>query len=182
MDNAIGSAPANSSPPPYPSAFVAAVNRVLGDEGGLVRIAGDPGGLTRYGISSHEYPSLDIASLTRDGAIAIYFRDFWQRFNYALLPPALAAKVFDLAVNIGPSHASKCLQRALRAAGHPVAEDGVIGAETSAAAHAACGAAAMAALRSEAAGYYRTIAALARAARPDGDREFLAGWLNRAYE
>jgi hypothetical protein len=40
----------------------------------------------------------------------------------------------------------------------------------------------LAALRAEAAGYYRALAALERGRRAGGDREFLDGWLNRAYE
>ncbi len=155
---------------------------MLADEGGTERVAGDPGGVTRFGISAREYPALDIAQLTRDDAIGIYFRDYWSRFGLAALPGPLAAKVFDLAVNIGPAHAIGCVQRALRAAGHRVTEDNALGPETAAAAHAAEPLAAMAALRSEAAGYYRVTAAFARDARAGGDGEFLTGWLNRAYE
>lgn len=176
MDNA-------SRPAEYPPEFLNAVARVLADEGGIVRNPADPGGLTRWGISQREYPGVDIASLTRDGAIAIYFRDWWQRFSFASLPPASAAKVFDLAVNMGPAHAVSCLQRALRACGHPLDDDGVLGPVTvGAAAAVADGAALMAALRSEAAGYYRVTAALWRSVRPNADREFLKGWLDRAYE
>jgi lysozyme family protein len=98
------------------------------------------------------------------------------------LPAALAAKTFDLAVNIGPANSIVCLQRAMRACGVAVAEDGVIGASTARYAARADAAALLAALRSEAAGYYRVSAALARGQRRDDDREFLKGWLNRAYE
>ena len=88
--------------------------------------------------------------------------------------------MFDLAVNIGPGHAARCLQRALRACGKRVDEDGSIGDGTRTAARAANQIALMAALRSEAAGYYRTLAADTH--RPgSGADEFLNGWLNRAY-
>ncbi len=167
---------------PYSPEFDAAVARVLADEGGTESAPGDPGGVTRFGISAREYPSLDIAHLSRAEAIAIYHRDYWRRYDLDALPGALAAKLFDLAVNIGPAHAIGCVQRALRAAGHRVTEDDVLGPATAAAAHAAEPLAAMAALRSEAAGYYRVVAALARGPRADGDREFLTGWLSRAYE
>lgn len=166
----------------YSPEFVAAVNRVLGDEGGIETAPGDPGGITRFGISAREYPTLDIANLTRAGAIAIYYRDYWRPFGFDAAPGAIAAKIFDLAVNVGPAHAIGCLQRALRAVGRRVTEDNVLGPETAAAAHAAEPLALMAATRSEAAGYYRVMAAFARDAGPDGDQEFLAGWLNRAYE
>ncbi len=168
--------------PSYSPEFIAAVNRVLEDEGGTERAAGDPGGQTRYGISAREYPNLDIAHLTRADAIAIYHRDYWRRYGFDALPGPIAAKVFDLAVNIGPGHAIGCLQRALRATGHRVTEDDALGPITSAAARAAVPFALLAALRSEAAGYYRVIAALARGPRANADREFLTGWLNRAYE
>jgi lysozyme family protein len=170
------------APTSYPPEFVAAVTRVLVDEGGYARSAADPGGATMFGISAREYPDVDIAKLTRDGAIAIYYRDWWMKYDFGRLPAPAAAKTFDLAVNIGPAHAVVCLQRALRAAGHRVAEDGSIGDATALAAAAASAMALMAALRSEAAGYYRTTAALARGPRSNDDAEFLNGWLNRAYE
>jgi lysozyme family protein len=175
---------ANEVPAPggYPDGFVAAINRVLADEGGYSANPADPGGPTRFGISARAYPELDIATLTRDDAVAIYFRDYWQRSALDRLLPALGAKTFDLAVNIGARAAVRCLQRALRACGHAVAEDGIVGDETAAAANGAEQSALLAAVRSEAAGYYRTLAALERGRRPGGDQEFLAGWLNRAYE
>ncbi|MGH7935217.1 MAG: glycoside hydrolase family 108 protein [Candidatus Binataceae bacterium] len=166
----------------YPPAFRRAMARVLSDEGGYVDNPADAGGETKFGICKRDYPQLDIKSLTKEAAAAIYYRDWWLRFNYSELPGLAGVKLFDLAVNIGPVHAAKCLQRALRACGKPLLEDGVLGKQTCAAAAAANQLALIAALRSEAAGYYRILAALARGRRPNGDREFLAGWLNRAYE
>jgi lysozyme family protein len=166
----------------YPPAFQRAVARVLSDEGGYVDNPADPGGETRFGISKREYPNLDIAALSREQAIAIYYRDWWQRYHYTDLPGPIAAKLFDLAVNIGPEHAARCLQRALRACGRRLADDGVVGRATLAAARAANQLALLAALRAEAAGYYRTLAALERGRRPGGDQEFLQGWLTRAYQ
>lgn len=175
---AITEAPASK----YPADFSAAVERVLADEGGFVENAADPGGATNFGISAREYPDLDIAHLTRNAAIAIYYRDWWLKYDFGRLPSAIAAKTFDLAVNIGPGHAITCMQRALRATGHAVREDGAIGDRTARAAAMAPGDALLAALRSEAAGYYRAVAALTRGARDDDDLEFLNGWLKRAYE
>jgi len=169
------------SPPAYPPEFLRAVQIVLAHEGGESDISGDRGGLTRFGISSREYHDIDVANLTRDDAIAIYYRDFWTAARLGSIPAPLGAKCFDLAVNIGSPNAVKCLQRALRAVGESVGEDGVIGAATVSASRRANTNAALAAMRSEAAGYYRTIAALARGPRAEADREFLAGWLNRAY-
>ncbi len=166
----------------YPENFAGAVARVLRDEGGYSSNPADSGGPTKFGISAREYPALDIAALTRDDAIAIYYRDWWLRFGFGRLPEPIAAKSFDLAINIGAAHAIGCVQRALRACGRRVSEDGLLGDETVSAAAAAEPFALLAALRSEAAGYYRATSALSRGRRRNGDREFLDGWLNRAYE
>lgn len=164
----------------YPEKFARAVSRVLADEGGLARVSGDPGGETMFGISRREYPDVDIGSLTREQAVAIYFRDFWSRARYGDLPDRIAEKVFDLAVNIGPGASALCLQRALRACGHRVTEDAAIGDATIAASNAATPDALLASLRSEAAAHYRmTAAAWERTGRT---ANFLEGWLNRAYE
>ncbi len=172
----------STQPQNYPPAFARAIVRVLGDEGGYVDNPADPGGETKFGITKRQYPDLEIATLTQADAVAIYYRDWWQRYRYSELPGPIGAKLFDLAVNIGPDHAVKCLQRALRACGRRVAEDGALGRETNTAVGAANQLAMLAALRAEAAGYYRALAALERGRRPGGDRVFLEGWLNRAYE
>ncbi|HVA69678.1 MAG TPA: glycosyl hydrolase 108 family protein [Candidatus Binataceae bacterium] len=166
----------------YPAAFVRAVGRLLVDEGGYVDNPEDPGGATKFGISQRDYPELDIKALTREAAAAIYFRDWWERYRFSDLSGAIGAKLFDLSVNMGPDHAAKCLQRASRACGRPVVEDGVLGPASLRAIRAVNQLALMAAFRSEAAGYYRAIAALERGRRDDADREFLQGWINRAYE
>jgi len=166
----------------YTAEFLIAVDRVLANEGGYSSNPADPGGATSFGISAREHPGLDIATLTRADAIKIYWRDWWLKFDFARLPVATAAKTFDLAVNMGPTHAVKCLQRALRACGHRVSEDGALGEGTALAASRADPASLLSALRSEAASYYRVTAALARGPRANADREFLTGWLNRAYE
>lgn len=156
-----------------------AIAATLAHEGGYSDNPADPGGETKYGISRREYPHLDIKSLTREQAIGIYYRDWWLRFSFSRLPEAAGAKLFDLAVNIGPANAVRCLQRASRACGRMLADDGVLGPETIAAAFAADQNALLAALRSEAAGYYRS---LAISEGGSAGSEFLAGWLNRAYE
>lgn len=166
----------------YPPAFVRAIARLFLDEGGYVDNPADPGGETKFGICKRDYPNVDIAALTTEQAERIYYRDWWQRYRYFELPGPIAVKLFDLAVNIGPDHAVRCLQRAVRACGRRIVEDGVLGRITVGAVRAANQVAMLAALRSEAAGYYRTLAAIERGCKPDGDREFLNGWLKRAYE
>jgi lysozyme family protein len=166
----------------YPALFLHAVTRVLANEGGFARLPSDPGGETNFGISHREYPSLDIAGLTRDDAIAIYFRDFWNAGRYAELPEPIVIKLFDLSINMGPAHAVRCLQRALRACGTTVVEDGALGNGTISAASRNDPATLLAALRSEAAGYYRATAQTTGGKAENGESGFLAGWLNRAYQ
>ncbi len=166
----------------YPADFMRAVERVLADEGGYVCDPADPGGATKYGISQREYPTLDIRQLTREQAVAIYYRDYWSGRRYGELPAAIAEKLFDLAVNMGADHATLCLQRALRACGHAVVRDGALGPKTVSAALKAPGEALLASLRSEAAAYYRLTAERWRLERGETGCEFLTGWLNRAYE
>lgn len=159
--------------------FRVAIETVLRHEGGYVKDPNDPGGETNWGISKRSYPHLDIARLTRDDAIAIYRRDWWDRYGYHRIKSIdVATKVMDLAVNMGAPAAHGCLQRALHACGQRhVAIDGQIGPQTI----TACNqvkprVALLAALRAEAAAHYRGL--IER--RPDLAR-YERGWLNRAY-
>lgn len=157
--------------------FAYAIARTLAFEGNeLTNDPADPGGLTRYGISRRSHPDVDIASLTRAGAEAIYHRDYWLPEYERIESVALAAKVFDLAVLCGHTQAHRMFQRALRSTEHVVAEDGILGPKTLAASGAAPPFAVLAALRSEAAGYFRTLTAQKPALR-----RFSGGWEVRAY-
>lgn len=159
--------------------FRYAVEVVLNHEGGYVNDPADPGGETKYGISKRSYPYLDITSLTRKQAIEIYRSDWWERYGYNRIKSVdVAAKTFDLAVNMGPAAAHRCLQRALHACGQRhVTIDGQIGPQTiSACNNVKPKAMLVAALRAEAAAYYRSLVA----SKPELKR-FEKGWLNRAY-
>jgi lysozyme family protein len=173
--------------------FAAALAAVLAHEGGYQAMPDDPGNWTggkigagalkgtKFGITAASYPALDIASLTQVDAAAIYRRDFWDRWGFARLPPPLAAKLFDAAVNLGVGPAVQALQRALRAAGAPsaaarVAEDGMLGPKTLGAAASLAPERVLPALREALAGHYRLVAA-----RNPAQARFLAGWLARAY-
>lgn len=109
--------------------FNLAINRVLGHEGGYVNNPADPGGETKWGISKRSYPTLNIKELTRDDAVAIYKRDFWDRINAAELYDGVAYQTLDFAVNSGIGTAVRALQRALN-----VADDGHWGPVTATAA------------------------------------------------
>jgi len=158
--------------------FDRAISVVLRHEGGYVDDPTDRGGETRYGISSRANPDIDISSLTREQAVEIYWERYWRGAGYESLPSDIAMKTFDLAVNMGRRNAVACLQRGLRACGRRVRVDGILGPETCTAAWEATRASGglLAALRSEAAGTYRLIAA-----RDSSQVRFIRGWLDRAY-
>jgi lysozyme family protein len=168
--------------------FDAAVAVVLAHEGGFQDDPQDPGNWsggaigagvcrgTKFGISAKSYPDLDIAALGEADACAIYRRDWWDRLGLARLPAPLAAKLLDAAVNLGPRPAIACLQRALNANGCTIAEDGLLGPATIAAAQSVPADAALTTTRDALAEHYRAIVAR----HPDRAR-FLAGWLARAY-
>lgn len=109
--------------------FDDAFRRTLSHEGATSDHPSDPGGLTKWGISQRAYPNLDIASLTLEKARQIYRLDYWDALRLGDLPDAIAAEVFDAAVNSGRRPAVMWLQRALH-----VNADGVIGPVTIAAA------------------------------------------------
>jgi lysozyme family protein len=157
--------------------FEHAVSFVLSHEGGYSDDADDDGGETKFGISKRSYPDIDINALTVEQAKAIYKRDFWEPQLYKDIKDVnLATKVFDLAVNMGSNWAHRLVQRALRATGQDILEDGILGPMTLAAINKADLTDLLAALKSEAAGYYRTLAAT----KPKRAK-FLKGWLKRAY-
>lgn len=106
------------------ASFLAAVNATIDIEGRYTDDPQDPGNWTgghvgqgachgtNWGISAASYPQLDIKSLTRPQALAIYQRDFWTPIHGNDLPPTLAGLVFDAAVNNGRDRAIQWLQAA----------------------------------------------------------------------
>ena len=119
------SKPSASPSKAFESACAFVVDRL---EGGAELVT-DSGGLTRFGISQRAYPTEDIQALTRPRAFELYCRDYWRPLRADELPRGLDLAVFDAAVNQGVSQAARLLQRVLR-----VAEDGVMGPTTLAAA------------------------------------------------
>lgn len=105
--------------------FYRAVEFVLQCEGEVSDNPTDPGGLTKYGISKRSHPKLDIMALTRQDAIDIYRKDYWDICKCDELPDGVALLVFDQAVNQGTHVARKDLQKAVK-----VTQDGVIGPKT----------------------------------------------------
>ena len=159
--------------------FRYAVEMVLQHEGGYVNDPADPGGETKYGISKRAYPHLDIRNLTREEAIAIYRRDWWDRYRMGEIEDfAIASKVLDVFVNVGPIQGATIVQRALHACGRRhVIIDGIIGTQTITAINdVKPREMLLAAIRAEAAAYYRQLIE-----RNPNLKKFERGWLNRAY-
>lgn len=188
--------------------FLPAVTNTLNWEGGLVDNPNDPGGWTDFGISIrwlrqqnqlHPGATLvgdfdhdgvitpaDIKAMTRDDAIKLYQQYFWLPIYDQIGDQELANKVFDFNVNMGSKEAHILLQRACRACGHQLTEDGAFGPATLAAVNSVNINGLVSAYRSEAAGYYRSITAIHEALRKSDSSVadfsvFINGWLKRAY-
>lgn len=111
---------------------------ILASEGGYVDHPSDPGGATNMGITHRtlaawrKAPSVSkqaVKDLTRQEALDIYEAQYWRTSGADRLPEGLDYAVFDYAVNSGPARAVKDLQRVVG-----VAADGIVGAQTLAAA------------------------------------------------
>lgn len=179
--------------------FDDAIRVVFFHEGHYSNDPDDPGGPTAYGWSLRAAQSAgdldmdtipdfdidldgdvdidDIKAMDIAKAIDLYRLYYWERHRYNVMPPIIALKAFDLAVNMGAAQAHKLLQRSVRACGNerPV-DDGIIGPKTLQSIRNCDQFALLAAYRSHAAGFYRLLAQ----SRP-ASRKYLNGWLNRAY-
>lgn len=111
--------------------FDVVFDRLIGHEGGYVNDPADPGGETNWGVSKRSYQNVDIKALTREGAKAIYKRDFWDRLKMDTMFDGVAYQLFDFAVNSGIETAVRYLQRSVG-----VADDGHWGPASASAASA----------------------------------------------
>lgn len=178
--------------------FEAAFAYVMEREQGLSERESDPGGITKYGISLRFLKALAlnndmrkfgilaatidgdvIRELTVDQAKAIYLNEFWVPAAFERINNQDACNyIFDMAVNMGIAPAIKCAQRACWAIFRErniIADDGILGEKTLSLINEAedC---LIHAMRSERAGYYRLVAEGTPALK-----EYIDGWLNRAY-
>lgn len=95
--------------------FLTAVDFVIQQEvgpfpnGGLHTDPNDPGGTTKWGISQRAHPGVDVAGLTRDGAVQLYYTEYWQPSGAADQPMPLAQVMLDAAANQGVAAARQLL-------------------------------------------------------------------------
>ncbi|MEM6693873.1 MAG: holin-associated N-acetylmuramidase [Pseudomonadota bacterium] len=174
-------------------------DEIVTREGGFVHDPDDPGGPTKYGVTLRTLRSLgvdvdgdgdsdiaDLRGLRREHARDIFLQHYFHRPGLGHLPESIQASVFDMYVNSG-ANAVRILQRVLRAMGHDLAVDGVLGPLTIAAAQA--GEAAAPAYFADAYGIARRNYYYALADRRPASRKFArradggkGGWIRRAEE
>lgn len=180
------------------TSFEAAIKVVLRHEGGWVSDPKDLGGETNFGISTliiqregitNAQLGLPVGNPVIDGrapgwlqtmkveaAERIYRQLFWDRYGYAGIADQLVAtKVFDCAVNCGPSRAHAMAQRAAAQCGAPCDVDGILGPDTFKAINASEPRAFVTAFAAEMRAHYERIII----ARPANEK-FRSNWMRRA--
>lgn len=176
--------------------FNDALAKTLKHEGGYNNTQGDAGGATNFGISlrylkdlykSNDWVDLDrngvvnqadIKALTQEDVAKIYYEQFWEKQRCSMINATpLAAKLFDMSVNMGLTQAAKLLQRAVNTIGHSsLAVDGRIGFVTITAVNACEADYLLILLRIEAMDFYRNLVKM----KPEYNK-FLKGWLRRVF-
>jgi lysozyme family protein len=114
--------------------FRACMPFILKEEGGYSNDAHDSGGMTMHGIIQREYdryrkskglPLQWVKKISEDEQNDIYWTEYWLP-RCPNLPAGLDLSFFNIAVNGGPSEATRLLQQALG-----ISIDGNYGPETS---------------------------------------------------
>jgi lysozyme family protein len=170
------------------SLFELSIPVILRREGGFVNDATDPGGATNYGVSLRWLRSqglagdinhdgdidiADIKALTPAEAEGFYRTRWWDAYQYGQInAQALATKVFDMAVNLGPPRAHRMAQQAI---GLP--QDGILGSKSFTELNTLSSLTIIMRLQDIQAKFYRQLVAVNPARQ-----KYLAGWLNRAYD
>lgn len=89
--------------------FQPAVEKVLRSEGGYSDRAADRGGPTQFGITEKVARTFgfqgDMRDLTREQAIDIYKREYWDPLNLDAAAQEQADQIFQMAVNSGTGFA-----------------------------------------------------------------------------
>lgn len=178
--------------------FDDALTYALGNEGTYSNKPNDPGGETYRGIARKRHPdwagwaTVDAARkrtdfprcLDQDGQLQQLVRQFYEREGFwtydRLKSQAVANKVFDMGVNMGPGQAIKLLQRAVTYVYSRLPDDGRFGPITLAVTNAAPEVALLNELRARQAWFY----AITELHKPDAleNETFVLGWMRRAVK
>lgn len=101
-------------------AFLKALNYTLQFEGLYSNVPGDHGGATMKGVTQQVYNQwrdahgmhrIPVRQITDQEIQDVYFAGYWMKIWGDQLPDKIAVCAFDYAVNSGPSHAVRDLQR-----------------------------------------------------------------------
>lgn len=116
------------------------IDTTISKEGGYVNHKDDAGGETMFGITAAVARANGYAgamrNMPRATAIDIYRRQYFEKPGFAavaVVSPAIAEKLFDTGVNMGPDYPRRWLQQWLNALNRggkdyaDIAEDGIIG-------------------------------------------------------
>ena len=105
-----------------PDPFLALVATTIGAEGHYSNDPNDGGGETCWGMTAGEARAFGytgpMIAMTRDQAIAIYRARFWVQPRFDLvhaIDGPIAARLFDIGVNMGQAVGGRFMQRALNA-------------------------------------------------------------------
>ena len=133
--------------------FPHAYRRTLQFEGGWVDDPDDRGGATKYGISLRflqvvgedinddgEVNADDIRAITKVDAVKLYKKYFWDYYRlHNILDRDVAAKCYDMFVNMSGHRAGNAIQKAINLSDHwDVVVDGIVGSKTFSALNARC--------------------------------------------
>lgn len=124
------------------TAFDNAFAQTVAYEGGYSNDPDDHGGRTMYGITEEVFKDAirrgiispiktDVREITLEQAKAIYLFDYWHKLRLnSVSDSMIAAEIFDTAVNMGRTAATRICQRALNYLGEELDEDGIMGDKT----------------------------------------------------
>ena len=90
--------------------FQNVVGSLLRREGGFVATDGASGAPANFGINQRANPDIDVKSLTREKAVEIYKKRYWDAIQGDRLPPATALVALDAAALQGTEVARKLLE------------------------------------------------------------------------
>ena len=199
MEDFLGSViDANEKDDESSSHFDKAILITLKHEGGFVNDPVDPGGATNWGVSIRFLKGAgdgdgdgwldgdidhdgdidvdDIKNMTVEQARKIYRIHFWDKYDYDKIDDfTVAARLFDMTVNMGARQAGKIIQRALNECGHNLVVDGKVGKNTFAAINCTNPEILMAEIRQAHRQFYLDLIA----AKPQFEK-YRKGWLRRA--